>query len=352
MLKQAVSQLISISQFTLFILCMIVSKQSLSNEYEIKLVRLGDYQLKYQTALSAVNFKGQTVLAKTKSDLGSNYNVTMPFAIQRIEFRVAHGAKVKRDQIIAQLHGFEVEHFIDEYQAAKAIFETAQQHFTASKEPFRSRTIQNPEWLQVSKNYYQAKLNFEHFSHYKSLLEIRGDHDVFIKSPITGVLNKNKQLMNIQAEQRLFDVIAKQDLYLVALLPTSNLKHLSHFIEINTECRYQVARQENVFEDYLVPVWLSSKSNDCQPELGGSTSLVPFYHFDGVEVAKSSIFEIDQTTYVAIKQDNLLKIIAVDLIASTNTSFYVQSEFSLTGHQVLVSSVSAVQGILLGMGEE
>ncbi|WP_339721860.1 hypothetical protein [uncultured Paraglaciecola sp.] len=85
--------------------------------------------------------------------------------------------------------------------------------------------------------------------------------------------------------------------------------------------------------------------------------MTPFYTQIAYRVPKLAIFSWDADQYIFVKQDSMLVSLQVNLLSS-DANYYIvqlqQSDNPLTEGkiEVLVSSVSAVQGVLLGLGSE
>tara|TARA_R110000751_G_scaffold49002_1_gene109288 strand:+ start:8933 stop:9190 length:258 start_codon:yes stop_codon:yes gene_type:complete len=85
--------------------------------------------------------------------------------------------------------------------------------------------------------------------------------------------------------------------------------------------------------------------------------VTPFYTQIAYRVPKLAIFSWDADQYIFVKQDSMLVSLQVNLLSS-DANYYIvqlqQSDNPLTEGkiEVLVSSVSAVQGVLLGLGSE
>ena len=79
-------------------------------------------------------------------------------------------------------------------------------------------------------------------------------------------------------------------------------------------------------------------------------SATPEYQADAYEIKQSSVFNWEGDNYIFIQDKQNYTAVKVSLITSHDDNYIVKSSVSLTGKNVLLSSVSAVQGILLGLG--
>ena len=76
----------------------------------------------------------------------------------------------------------------------------------------------------------------------------------------------------------------------------------------------------------------------------------PIYQQAAFSINKSALFEIDNRDHIAIKKGQQLELVAVELLGSSEGNYLFTSQVNLTEKSVLISSVSAVQGILLELG--
>ena len=69
-------------------------------------------------------------------------------------------------------------------------------------------------------------------------------------------------------------------------------------------------------------------------------------------VSKLAVFQLQRASYIWVRRGDSLAAVAVTVLGAEDESYVVRCEVSLAGQDALISSVSAVQGVLLGLGEE
>ncbi len=336
----------------LFIVFTLLSKNVQANSQSIKFDQLGQYQLSFET-LSLVNkVSGSNVVAQVTEKEGSEYSMSLPFNVQKINFLVANGQWVDKNQGIAQLSGKDVHHFLDEYQAAQQLFNNANSYYQSSLKLFNNKAIKQSQWLEISKNYFEAKLNLEHLNHFMSSLTITEDEQVTINAPIAGYLRFSSIGMVKQEGQLLFDVIPPSSLRLKVKLSNKNVDQLLEFSLDNNGCDFAVEITEKAVKNYNVIVWSEAIKPSCNLMLGETLVATPIYQQAAFSINKAAVFEFEDKNYIAIKKKKQLNLVAINILSATSDSYLISADKLLNNQEVLVSSVSAIQGVLLELGGE
>jgi hypothetical protein len=86
--------------------------------------------------------------------------------------------------------------------------------------------------------------------------------------------------------------------------------------------------------------------------LGQHLLATPFMRAEVYQVATSAVFQWQKSSYILVRAGERLTAVEVDPVGAIGTDYLVQTKASLQDKDILVSSVSAVQGILLGLGGE
>ena len=86
--------------------------------------------------------------------------------------------------------------------------------------------------------------------------------------------------------------------------------------------------------------------------LGQSIKVTPKQNIDGYKIAKSAVFEFENKNYIAIKNQEVLFIIPIELLGTSEDEYIFSTKESIAGKRVLTSSVSIIQGTLLSLGSE
>lgn len=126
----------------------------------IELSSLGNFDANFSDVQKVEVLNGQSLIGEIGYMAGENYSVILPFDVQRITYRVKNCSEVNKGDTIVLVEGYDVDHFIDEYETTKVLLKIQEMHFKTNKQYFENNTIQSSQWVDITKIYYEAKLNF------------------------------------------------------------------------------------------------------------------------------------------------------------------------------------------------
>lgn len=343
-------------KYTLFYACIVALFQvssvlAFENNQFFDLAELGDFEVKFSTVKKAEFIVGQNLIGTVSYKSGENYSIALPFDVQQIIYHVQNGNYVNQGDTIATVEGYDVHHFIDEFTSAEQLLKISGNHFQTNKKYFENKTLKSSQWIEITKNYFDAKLKFEHFQHQMSFLHVDKSEKITLVSPKKGIV-KIPDLQNIKAEGDLaFDVINTESIKIKITTPLSYITKLSHFV-ISPSCELEINSIENIANKFHQILWASPKSNHCNLTLGQAVKVTPLLSFDGYTVPKTSVFEFNNKNTIAIKSENGVSLIIIKIIGSNNHDYYVETKGDISNKKILASSVSILQGKLLALGAE
>ncbi|MDX2369490.1 MAG: hypothetical protein QNK36_13995 [Colwellia sp.] len=343
-------------QYTLFyILIVILIQISTVNAADglraIELSALGNFEASYADVKKVELMKGQSLIGEIGYIAGDNYSVTLPFDVQQISYRVKNGSVVNKGESIALVEGYDVHHFIDEYEATKVLLEIQEMHFKTNKQYFENKTIKSSQWIEITKSYYEAKLNFEHIQHLMSFLHIDENEQISLVSPKTGVIKIPSSVGSKVAGELAFDIVDTKAIKVKVTVPLLLASNISHF-EVNSICRLNINSVEKIADKFHQILWAEPNSTDCELILGQIIKVTPIKHVTGYKIAKAAIFEFENKNYIAIKGKEALSLIPIELMGTSGGKYIFTTKENIEGKQGLVSSVSILQGSLLSLGAE
>jgi len=333
---------------TFFAISTVNAANSLGN---IELASLGDFEVKFSEVQQVNEMKSQSLIGEVSYHSGENYSVTFPFDVQRISYQVKNGHRVKKGDVIAQLQGYEVHHFLDEYHSTKALLETQETHFQTNKRYFKDKTIQSSQWVDISKSYYEAKLNFEHIQHIMSFLTVNKDEQVSFISPKSGVIQIPIINGSKKSGQLAFNIIDDKAIKVKVTVPLILTSNLSHF-EVDSTCQLKISSVEQVADQFHQIVWGEPTSMGCTLILGQLIKVNPIKHVQAFKIAKAAVFEFESKNFIAMKIKETLSLVLINIIGSTGNDYIFTAQDDLKEKQALITSVSILQGNLLNMGAE
>jgi hypothetical protein len=348
LLKPSVA-LFSKHLFAVVIVALLPAKMAAATS--LNLADLGKYNFTFDKVKTVDHIAGNHVLAQVTEKQGQHFSVFLPFAVQQVNYLVANGQLMTKDQPIAYLNGYDVHHFLDEFEVAKQLFNSAEQQYNSSKHLYKNKALKQSQWLEISQLYFSAQLRFEHMNHYMSFLSIDKDDKVAIIAPIDGFLRYGLDSSAKKEGELLFDIIPKEAIRLKMSLPLKNLEHLGHIEVMNKSCKLGIDNKEQVVNQFSVTVWSASLTH-CSLTLGQHVVVTPVYDQKAYVIKKSAVFEFDNKNYVGVKTSTMLNLVEVNLLGSTAGSYFFSSNEALTDQEILVTSLSAIQGILLELGGE
>ena len=344
-------------QYTLFFLIVInLIQTSMAFSYDkvenIPLSKLGKFETTFSEIKNIDFIEGQPVIAEVNIKTGENYSVNFPFNVQQIRYHIKNGELINKGDTIATVEGYDVHHFIDTYKSTQKILEISKNHYQTNQVYFNKKSIQNSQWIEITKNYFDAKLNFEHINHQMDFLHIDEHENVTMISPKKGMI-KIPELSGNRLEGDLaFDVIDSSSIQVKITMPKLNISSISHFI-INSKCSLSIDNIESISDKYHQKVWAKpDNGSDCNLSLGQVLKITPIHVFNGYKINKSAVFEFEDKDHIAIKSGNEIIVINIDLFGSKDDYYYFTTNRPLENYEALTSSLSILQGYLLKLGTE
>jgi hypothetical protein len=332
-----------------------------STNTELSLKQLGAYQLTFEEVIEVAHVSGQNLLAKSQERPGENFSTYLPFSIQQSQFLIANGSKILKGQAVAHLEGYDVHHFLEEYQAAETLFKNAKQQYQTGLNLYQQKALSQSRWTEISDQYFKAKLHFGHLGHLNEFLmvndQIIKDSDeekrVSIVSSISGTVRYKATKESKNEGDLLFDVIPDNALRLVISVPMRNVQQLAKVKVLDNDFILAIdpsTTENNIISNFNTIVWSEPINSTCDISLGESMVVTPIYLKAAFSINKKAVFEINDQSHIAVKKGNQLELIAVELQGTNQNNYLFTSQQSLVDRSVLVSSVSALQGILLELG--
>jgi hypothetical protein len=328
-----------------------ISSTTLSAQTALPITHLGQLQQVYTPVADVQAVPMRSINAAVTFKTGEAFQLIAPFEAQKHDFMVNDGEMVEAGAPIMVLSGSEVHHFMEQYEAAKDLYELANNRYQKNKALYAQKSISNERWIEIADFYFKSKIEFGHYRHfYEWVHSVNSEDEVVLKAPISGYFLYPRE-SSLQAGE----------LKLGQLLPADSL-HLSVYASQELAAQIQWLKTENCqlgidqvsqnSEGYFLQLWSEPVIKSCELKLGQQISVTPVQQIDAYQVPKSSVFSIDRNSYVMIKQAEKLQQIRIEIVGAEHASYYIQSNSKLSGKSVLSSSVAAIQGILMGLGGE
>ena len=315
----------------------------------VPLNSLGKLSLSYSSinALSTMEKPVSTGMVKVLP--GSPLRIISPMNPQKIDYLVAHGESVTHNQRIALLSGSEVHHFRDNLAAKKALFDLTKSRFDKNRELASVNGITQEKWLNIAQQYYNAQLAWGHLDHFAEMFEPHEDDDMgYLLAPSKGVFLLPEQA-SADTETQLGAIVSPNDIRLTTLVNASEKEWVE---AINTgSCSVNVEKVEDINHRFFVRVWSSLLPEDCALQLGAQVNARVQLSVSALTVSADSVFYLHGQASIFVRRANALEAVPITLIGNADNENAVFTAEGLTKNdEVLTSSISAVQGILLGLG--
>tara|TARA_R110002049_G_scaffold40192_18_gene122751 strand:+ start:5704 stop:6729 length:1026 start_codon:yes stop_codon:yes gene_type:complete len=337
------------------LLCLLVSlaTSEWASAQTVALSALGSLQLDYERPVEVKAYPGQLLAARVTFRTGEAFVVPSPGRVQQLEYLVEPGALVTAGQPFAVLRGPEMHHLEMKFESSRALSASAEQRFTRNKPLHERRAISESVWREISENYYLSQLEYEHMRHFFELV-VDGDNDpaaLTLMAPETGLINYEPNSGDVQEGDSIALFIPRNAMRLETALPAAiaaDVKALQA-----GDCVLQIERVSEKMNGFFVRAWTQPLPVACSLMQGQQVLVRPLVHASkAYRVPESAVFQMAQNSYVWARRDDTLEAVAVTVLAAERGGYVVRSEFPLVGVDTLISSVSAVQGVLLGLGAE
>lgn len=321
--------------------------------FTIEINALGKLDVEFAQTSAVKSVDIASSIARVTVLPGSAQRLIAPFDSQQVDYLVVDGEKVSQGQRLAKLSGSEVHHFRDSLAAKKAVFELAESRYQKNKPLVTAKSISQDKWLTISQQFFEAKLAWGHLNHFAEMFEPHSNDDMgYLLAPVDGVFqlpHSESGEQSSMGDVLLGSVTNEQAIRLTTLVDNTIARQVT--LLSTPLCTVPVERTEKVANRYLVRLWSSPLPQNCGYQLGEELSLNASMNEQGLRVPSESIFYIDGKAALLKKQAEQLVVVFVSIIGDTNEGdIVIASQSNLLNAQVLSTSVSAVQGMLLGLG--
>jgi len=334
----------------IFIFAFLLSCENLQAQ-TISIDSLGKLTIEFQQMESVSHIPSKNIMGQVGYMPGHDFVLNTQARISRLSFLLDNGSEIKKGEDFAKISGPDVHHFMAELNAKKQLMLLAKTRLENSRQLFDKKLIDEDKWLQINQNYFSSQLEFEHLQHFAELIngEILDD-TVTITAPASGFFIKASHSVNFEEGEALASFVSSNQVKIKMQLPSNQASQVD-YIQLKN-CQLKIANKSLVSQGAFVEVWSEPAKDNCQLLIGDIVSVQPFYKKSAYRVPKNAIFSLDGKDQILIKNNAQLEAVEVKLITSTRNDYLLSSSKNLINAQVLISSVSAAQGILLGLGGE
>lgn len=318
----------------------------------IALESLGRFSLNFATPQIVPAIPTPAVAGEVTYLPGNEYQLILPFRVLQQQYLVAPQSVVDANTPLVKLSGSEVHHFYEMLSAQKEIYSQAEQRYKQNLPLFESKSINQQSWQAITDHYFATKLELGHLQHAEELLQATEEDDTaYLISPVAGVfLPAGEQL---DSEAFVYgEVVESHAMRLKVQVPSSVANRVTGLAA--SDCQLPVAYRERLNNGLVSRLWSASltTSTECSLAYGQAVMVTPVIEAAGLSLPASSVYFFEDQYFILVKQGAMLTPVAVEVLGRHNGQLLIAENPAISNTQVLTSSVSAVQGMLLGLGGE
>lgn len=324
----------------------------------IAIDQLGSLTLEFAAAVPATHVPGSAVWAEVTHRPGAAFRVHAPRRIQQADYLVEPGEIVSEGQEIVRLSGPEIYQWRTEFESVQTRFRLADERYRRNQPLYDSQAIAESTWLEIVTQWHALKLELEGM---KRLAEIMrpdagsGSTALILLAPFAARVNYDVAEAAPDQDQVIAAFSPMDAMRLKVRVPAEDRSALDA-LKING-CRIEISMIGERLSGFLVDAWSEPLEGRCDLLPGQTLSVIPLYRVeaDGLEVVRvpgSALLTWDQRNYLLRRDGENLILQAVSLLTRDEAGYLMLGPEGLVGAEVLISSVSAVQGILMGLGGE
>lgn len=319
----------------------------------IALADLGDLELRYASLTATDRVPGVPLRAEVRVRGGEALQVLLPRTTQRMVFLVSPGQSVAAGDPVVRLEGPEIHHWQLEFEALADRFTTAKARYTGNEALYRSGALAADRWAAIQDSYLALSLEYEHMHHFAQLLlSAPPSHPeaLLVAAPEAGRVLFDTRAPDHGEGDVLFTLVPEDALRLQVHVPTNRAGALQA-LQLAT-CQLDIVSVDQQATGYFVAAWSAAVTPACELIPGAVVSAVPLYAASALVVPRDAVFQWQRGTHVVVRRDNELVPQRVVVLADTEAGYAIADDPELVGREVLVTSVGAVQGLLMGLGGE
>ncbi len=307
---------------------------------------------RFQSISSVSNQRGEQLNATVSYQAGDAYTLLAPRTVQQLDLLIANGTAVRSKQAFATLRGPELHHFLLEFRVNVERMRDAKRRFDRNKVLYEKNAISAQQWKEISADYYEIYLEHEHMQHFYYLVldEDEERDQITIAAPIDGRISFSTASQYIEQGEPIASFIPEAAIRLHVLVPLHYQESL-HKLSVG-DCELAIDERSSLAEGFFIQAWTEPLTEQCPYMLGQTLLVTPKLEANAYKIPKSAVFRWSQRNAVFVLADDQLTLAYIKLIGEEEGDYIATAERPLHDQQVLSSSISAVQGILLGLGGE
>jgi hypothetical protein len=325
----------------------------------IPLAELGDLSLAFATLEAQEEVPGPAVWGEVSHRPGAGVTLYAPRRLGQLEYLVDNGQAVAAGEPVAVMRGPEIHHWQLSFTLLGERYRLARQRYERNLPLYRNKTLPEGQWQDILVRWQELELEYEHMQHFGELVESgpEGEADsLLLKAPVAGLVTYPDRDRPPAEGEVIASCLPREALRLKALVPVAGRERLLAFAVAGE--RFPISARSARVLGYMVEVWSAPLPVDSTLLLGESVSVTPLYRPGAAAPARvfrvpaSALLAWGEGSHLLVRDGDHLRLQAVTPLGSMAGDILVQADATLAGARVLVTSVSAVQGVLLGLGND
>jgi hypothetical protein len=330
--------------------------QAQTDDRSIAIDELGSLEIVFEEALPVDRVPGSATWAEVGHRRGAAFGVHAPRRIGQADYLVTPGQRVVAGQPIVRLSGPEIEHWQLEFESIRSRFLQADDRYRRNQPLFESKALAESIWIEISDQWHALRLEYEHMSHFAEQLDDANSEDgLLLIAPFDAF-----------AIYEISDSAPAQDEMIASFIPLQALRlrtrasaaDRSRLVAIRAgACELAIDEIGEQPSGFLIDVWSEALEGRCDLLPGQTLSVVPLYRASSngqtvVRVPDSALLNWEHGHFLLVREGGRLYPESIEVLGADGSDLLVLGPASLAGKEVLARSVSAVQGILMGLGGE
>nr|WP_136252141.1 hypothetical protein [Ningiella ruwaisensis] len=336
--------------FIYLLIHMFIPKTGLAQELVVKISDLKNLEQTTHKVKGISFYEGRPLSGRVSEMPGQSYSVVSPIEIHQAQYLINSGIQVEKGTPFAVIKGPEVHHYIEQFQQAKLIYEQSKSLYENQQALFKKGLLNQDIWLQTVQLYSKSKLDYEEYQHFFDNIEpssINAD-SLIILAPIDGYLLYQHQERTMAGD--LLTKIIPHDALRISASFALNNRVTPTALRFET-CEIAIATNFNTDSRFFSTLWTEPLPDHCVAHYGQQLNVQPIYNQPLFSIPKNAVFDMDGQYYVLVKSEEFYEAVEVELLSSSSTHYTVSTTRNLGDFEILTSSVSAVQGIMMGIGD-
>ena len=335
-------------RITLFLLLCVAG---LARAQDVPLASLGDLALRFAPATAIDRVPGAPLRGVVRARGGEDYRVLLPRTAHRATFVAVPGQHVAAGDPVVRLEGPEIHHWELEFEAITERHALAEARYARNRPLYEDGALPAERWAAIQDSFLELSLKHEHMRHFGELLLPDDDPDtLLVGAPINGLLHFDSRTPARSEREVLFSMVPDDALHVQVEVPVDRAPSLRDLAVDN--CALSIASIDRAAHGFFVAAWSEPLSGDCRWTPGTVLSVNPRYSADALVVPRAAVFQWQREAHVFVRDGQRLHARPVTVLGDTAEGYAVARDPGLADSEVLVASVSAAQGILLGLGSE